>query len=78
VPGIVHRQVSGGVIKRVRTPTWCSGRRDTRSGGTHDIEELVKVAGLRAERDADAPVNSALWRNWQVVKDWSEAARYQR
>ena len=45
---------------------------------THDIEELVKIAGLRAERDADAPVNSALWTSWQVVKDWSEAARYQR
>jgi HEPN domain-containing protein len=45
---------------------------------THDIEELVKLAGLKTERDTEAPVNSALWLNWQVVKDWSEVARYQR
>ena len=38
----------------------------------------MKLAGLRAERDADASVNSALFGNWQVVKDWSEVARYQR
>ncbi len=45
---------------------------------THDIEELLKLAGLRVTRDADAPVNSALWLSWQVVKDWNELARYQR
>jgi HEPN domain-containing protein len=45
---------------------------------THDIEELVKLAGLRAERDADASANSALLQNWQVVKDWDETSRYQR
>ena len=45
---------------------------------THDIEELVKLAGLRAMRDADAPVDSALFLSWQVVKDWSEIARYER
>jgi HEPN domain-containing protein len=45
---------------------------------THDIEDLLKLAGLRPERDADASVNSALLGNWQAVKDWSEVARYQR
>ena len=45
---------------------------------THDIEELVKLAGLRAERDTDASANPALLANWQVVKDWSELARYER
>jgi HEPN domain-containing protein len=45
---------------------------------THDIEELVKLAGLNAQRDADASSNPALLLNWQIVKDWSEIVRYQR
>jgi HEPN domain-containing protein len=45
---------------------------------THDLEELVKLAGLNAQRDADASSNSALLLNWQIVKDWSEIVRYQR
>jgi hypothetical protein len=53
-------------------------RRFSEKCWTHDIEELVKLEGLEAERDADASVNSALLRNWQVVKDWSEIARYRR
>jgi HEPN domain-containing protein len=53
-------------------------RRFSEKCWTHDIEELVRLAGLEAARDADASVNSALLRNWQVVKDWSEIARYRR
>jgi len=45
---------------------------------THDLEELVKLAGLDAQRDDDASSNSALLLNWQIVKDWSEIVRYQR
>jgi HEPN domain-containing protein len=45
---------------------------------THDSEELVKLAGLKAQRDAAIAANPALGRNWQIVKDWSEATRYQR
>lgn len=44
---------------------------------THDVEELVKLAGLERERGLDISKNSALGVNWLIVKDWSEAARYQ-
>lgn len=43
---------------------------------THDLLELVKLAGLEAARQADARASPAFGRNWQVVKDWSEQARY--
>ena len=33
---------------------------------------------LRAQRDADASLNSALSVNWQTVKDWKETVRYLR
>lgn len=44
---------------------------------THDIEELVRLAGLEAVRDTDAVANPALGANWAVVKSWSEKSRYQ-
>jgi hypothetical protein len=43
---------------------------------THDLESLVVVAGLKADRDADALANPALYMNWHRVKDWTEESRY--
>jgi hypothetical protein len=43
---------------------------------THDLEGLVALAGLKADRDADALANPALFLNWQRVKDWTEESRY--
>ena len=43
---------------------------------THDVEELVKLAGLERDRGLDISQNSALGINWMVVKDWNEGARY--
>jgi len=44
---------------------------------THDIEELVGLAGLRPQRDADMAANQALETHWQIVRDWTEVARYE-
>lgn len=44
---------------------------------THDIEELVGLAGLKALRDADIAVNAIVEDNWLVVKEWNEAFRYE-
>jgi hypothetical protein len=43
---------------------------------THSLWELVKLADLEAARAADSVANTALGKNWMVVKDWSEVARY--
>lgn len=45
---------------------------------SHDFENLLIVAGLKGLRDADISVNAVLRRHWLTVKDWKEAARYQR
>ncbi|MGL4551214.1 MAG: DNA-binding protein [Gemmataceae bacterium] len=45
---------------------------------THSVERLVKLAGLKDERDADANANPDLEANWSVVKDWTEESRYGR
>lgn len=43
---------------------------------THDLEKLLGVAGLRADLEAEASVNLTFAASWNVVKDWSESARY--
>jgi|SRR5579872_2136538 len=43
---------------------------------THNIEELVLVANLKADRDRDAGLNPTQSQNWLIVKDWDEEARY--
>ncbi|MEX1231783.1 MAG: hypothetical protein WEB58_16175 [Planctomycetaceae bacterium] len=44
---------------------------------THNIDDLVRLAGLTADRDADNLSNAVLRLNWQTVKDWSEVSRYE-
>ena len=44
---------------------------------THDLEKLVRVAGLAPEFERARKANSELELNWATVKDWSEAARYE-
>lgn len=43
---------------------------------THDIEELVRQAGLAVERDKAAGANLNLGQHWLTAKDWSESCRY--
>lgn len=45
---------------------------------THSVLELVKLADLEIARASDVAGNAHLARNWLVVKDWSEKARYQK
>lgn len=43
---------------------------------THDLEKLIRVAGLDVQLDRDRRAAPALDVNWAIAKDWSEAARY--
>ena len=43
---------------------------------THDIEELVRQAGLTVDRGNAASANPSLGQNWLIAKDWSESSRY--
>jgi len=44
---------------------------------THDLEKLVRVAGLAPSFDEDRKFNLSLELNWAVVKDWNESSRYE-
>jgi len=45
---------------------------------THEIEQLVGVAGLKQELQNEIKNNRQFEVNWSVVKDWKEISRYYR
>ena len=45
---------------------------------THDLEELLRQAGLKDQRDADNRANANLAANWNVVTLWKETSRYEQ
>jgi HEPN domain-containing protein len=47
-----------------------------RASYTHDLDDLVRVAGLELERDRLVRENRVFALNWGLVKDWTEASRY--
>jgi hypothetical protein len=43
---------------------------------THNLVQLVDLAGLEAVFNADRLADLELSNNWEIVKDWSEERRY--
>ena len=43
---------------------------------THDLQQLLKLAGLRPQLDARTSTDTAFSINWTTVRDWTETARY--
>jgi hypothetical protein len=43
---------------------------------THDLEKLVRLAGLKQELESAFKRSEALGLNWSVARDWSESKRY--
>lgn len=43
---------------------------------THDLENLVRIAGIDTAFQQERQSNADLDVNWAVVKDWSESRRY--
>jgi HEPN domain-containing protein len=43
---------------------------------THNLVQLLEVSGVKAPFEEEAARNEALRFRWNVVRDWSEASRY--
>jgi HEPN domain-containing protein len=43
---------------------------------THDLAKLVRLAGLESELNDARRVGADLDRQWSIVKNWNEQARY--
>lgn len=44
---------------------------------SHDLTELLKLAGLNSQLDKDMRGNPQLAANWGVIKDWTVDCRYE-
>jgi len=45
---------------------------------THNVEDLVRLAGLTYQLKASGTANPTFAAYWLVAKDWNEQARYQQ
>jgi hypothetical protein len=43
---------------------------------THDLERLMRVAGLTPELEEEIKADPSFKLKWTLVKDWTESARY--
>lgn len=51
-------------------------RRFASDAWTHDLQKLIVLAGVWPDFEAASNANRALQLNWSLIKDWSEAVRY--
>ena len=45
---------------------------------THNLEKLLKAAGLKPALDADTLANPTFAAHWGVARDWQETSRYEQ
>jgi HEPN domain-containing protein len=43
---------------------------------THNLSQLLGLAGLKADFDKDARMDADLGDNWDTVREWNESSRY--
>lgn len=65
------------IAKRTRRFEFPDRQRAEKSW-THDLERLLRAAGLDTALDADMRTDKVLERYWAIVRDWKETSRYER
>ena len=53
-------------------------KRKVESSHSHNLRELIRVAGLEDARLEQASKDPEFRKNWDVVQSWSEQSRYRR
>ena len=53
-------------------------RRIVNDSYTHDLNQLIKVAGLQEALNSEMQRDRDFEVHWAIVKDWSEGSRYER
>ena len=66
------------VIRYLMTTDQFPERRFSERCWTHDLAQLMELAGIKAEFDTALAADPILSAKWRLVKDWSETARYER
>lgn len=62
--------------KSIKKYTFPPNRSVIESLYKHDLNELMKVSGLKIEFDKDSENNNLLLSSWAILKDWGAKDRY--
>src|SRR5579859_7046141 len=66
------------IAKKTRKADFPLDRKALDNIYTHELEKLIKGAGLEIERNGMLKTDKTFERYWGVAKDWSEDARYEQ
>lgn len=66
------------IAKNTRAGDWPPKPEDVRKMYSHDLNELIKQAGLAAAFRTELTSNPQFAGYWGTVKEWSEQKRYER
>jgi HEPN domain-containing protein len=66
------------IIRRLMTTDEFPERKFSEQCWTHNLEQLLGLAGLKEEFREAFAANPVLAENWDTVKQWTEASRYTR
>jgi len=65
------------IAKKTRRHEFPRDRKYVEKVYTHDLQALLKEAGLNNLLERDVKTNKTLGTNWNTVKVWSEQSRYE-
>jgi hypothetical protein len=66
-----------GAISWLFKPDVIPSPRFVREVYSHDLENLINLAGLRAELASEMALSDKFAANWLLVREWSEQSRYE-
>ena len=66
------------IAKQTKQYDFPPSERIVRDIYTHDIDKLIKSAGLKPQLDEELKQDQQFEVNWSLAKDWSEKSRYER
>jgi HEPN domain-containing protein len=75
---VVECGLKSCVIKYLMMTDLFPGRKFSEQCWTHNLDQLLGLAGLEDVLEAAFPADPELSDNWDTVKDWSEVSRYAR
>ncbi len=65
------------IAKKTRRGEWPPKPEDVRKMYSHDLNELIKQAGLAEDLAKEIKTNLSFAGHWGTVKEWSEQKRYE-
>ena len=73
----VECAIKACIAKKTRVGDWPPKPGDVQKMYSHELNELIKQAGLSSDLEANIKSNPSFAGHWGTVKEWSEQKRYE-